>query len=99
MATLEHPLKYRIYDRLDPEQLERLERKIAERHQRRMAAQQLREWRATERMIALQFNEEHPGGCERCGEHFGVENAEVVDPAGTHLIIHVECITDSDRMA
>jgi len=99
MATSEHPLKHRIHDRLSPEHLARLEARIALRKEQAFDRQMRREWDRREREISRQFNDDHPGGCERCGEAFGVENAEVVDPTGNHLIIHVSCITDTDRMA
>jgi hypothetical protein len=51
-----------------------------------------------DREIARQFNEDVPGGCERCGEPFGIENAEVVTDDDVHLIVHVECMGD-DKLA
>ncbi len=68
--------------------------------ERQMAAKKVaaaeRRWHAESRridqMIIRQFNDDNPGGCQRCGEDFDAENAEVVTPDGTHLTVHASCI-------
>lgn len=52
------------------------------------------ERRASERRWVDDFNDDHPGGCEKCGEGFDLEGgAEVVTATGVHLVVHPSCIS------
>lgn len=60
-----------------------------------------RDQRRLDRLIAQQHNEEHPGGCERCGEKYGPGDngpAEIVLADGRHIVVHAVCI-DGEELA
>ncbi len=61
----------------------------------------LAEMRRLDRLVADQHNEDHPDGCERCGEKYGPGDngpAEIVLADGRHIVVHAVCI-DGEELA